>query len=72
MIVGHTPVLSLIKNEKERRAYAIDLKNRGEHLRIDHALGFIDIDYGCGHNALIKALTCMCLEDLAEFADRVS
>lgn len=67
VIIGHTPVLSLIKPEEERIKYAMDLESRGEHLRICHAEGFIDIDCGCGHSYPIKALACIRLEDLIEY-----
>lgn len=56
LIIGHTPVLSLIKPEEERIKYAMELESRGEHLEICHAEGFIDIDCGCGHSYPIKAL----------------
>lgn len=67
IIIGHTPVLSLIQPEEERIKYAMDLESRGEHLRICHAEGFIDIDCGCGHSYPIKALACIRLEDLIEY-----
>lgn len=67
VIIGHTPVLSLIQPEEERFRYAMDLESRGEHLRILHAEGFIDIDCGCGHIYPIKALACIQLEDMVEF-----
>lgn len=62
LIIGHTPVLSLIKPEEERVKYAMELESRGEHLRICHADGFIDIDCGCGHEYSIKALAAIRLE----------
>ena len=67
LIIGHTPVLSLIKPEEEKVRYAMELERRGEHLRICHAEGFIDIDCGCGHSYPIKALACIRLEDVVEF-----
>lgn len=66
LIIGHTPVLSLIKPEERRMEYAEELERRGEHLRIFHAEGFIDIDCGCGHSYPIKALACIRLEDMVE------
>ena len=66
LIIGHTPVLSLIKPEDERLRYAMDLESRGEHLRICHAEGFIDIDCGCGHSYPIKTLACFQLENMIE------
>ncbi len=67
LIIGHTPVLSLIKPEEDKLKYAIDLESRGEHLRICHAEGFIDIDCGCGHSYPIKALACIRMEDMVEY-----
>ena len=66
LIIGHTPVLSLIKPEDERLRYAMDLESRGEHLRICHAEGFLDIDCGCGHSYPIKTLACFQLENMIE------
>lgn len=66
IIIGHTPVLSLIKPEDEKVRYAMELESRGEHLRICHADGFIDIDCGCGHSYPIKALACIRMEDMVE------
>ncbi len=67
MIIGHTPVLSLIKPEEEKVRYATELESRGEHLRICHAEGFIDVDCGCGHSYSIKALACIRIEDMVEY-----
>lgn len=67
VIIGHTPVLSLIQPEEEKLKYAMELESRGEHLRICHADGFIDIDCGCGHSYPIKALACIRLEDMVEY-----
>lgn len=66
LIIGHTPVLSLIKPEEERIKYAMDLESRGEHQRICYAEGFIDIDCGCGHSYPIKILACIRLDDMME------
>lgn len=67
LIIGHTPVLSLIQDEIQQMHYAMELESRGEHLEICHAPGFIDIDCGCGHSISIKALACLRLEDMIEF-----
>jgi len=67
LMIGHTPVLSLMEDEKEQIRVEKDLKARGEHLRVTHTPGFIDIDCGCGHNTPVKALACIRLEDMAEF-----
>ena len=66
-MIGHTSVLSMIKPEEKRMEYAMNLQNRGEHLKIVHAPGFINIDCGSGHNMPIKALACLRLEDMREF-----
>ena len=67
VIIGHTKVLSLIKPEEKKIAFAMDLENRGEHLKIYHGPGFIDIDCGCGYDMPIKALACIRLEDMLEY-----
>lgn len=67
LIIGHTPVLNLIRGSDARYTYANDLMNRGDHLRICHAPGFIDIDCACGHSLPIRALACLRLEDMEEF-----
>lgn len=67
VIIGHTQVLSMIKPEEARIRYAIELEDKGEHLRILHAPSFINIDCGCGYDMPIKALACFRLEDFQEF-----
>ena len=67
VILGHTKVLSLINPEEKRAAFAADLENSGEHLRIYHGPGFMDIDCGCGYSMSIRALACLRLEDMKEF-----
>lgn len=54
-----TPVNYLIQSEEERMKYMMDLEIQGDHLRICHTDGFIDIDCGCGHSYPIKALACI-------------
>ena len=67
VIIGHTKVLSMIKPEEARIRYAIELEDKGEHLRILHTPGFVNIDCGCGYDMPIKALACLRLEDMQEF-----
>ncbi len=67
VIIGHTKVLSMIEPEEARELHALRLESRGEHLRILHAPGFINIDCGCGYDMPIKALACLRLEDMTEF-----
>lgn len=67
LIIGHTKVLSLIQPEEKRIKHALDLENRGEHLNILYAPGFINLDCGCGYNMPIKALACIRLEDMVEY-----
>lgn len=67
LIIGHTPVLELIQLENKQEAYTQELERRGEHLKILHTPGFIDIDCCCGYDMPGKALACMRLEDMAEF-----
>lgn len=65
LIIGHTPVVFLTPEETDAQCAA--LAARGEHMRILHAPGFLDIDCGCGHQIPAKALACLRLEDMAEF-----
>lgn len=67
VVIGHTPVLNLVKPAEEQLEYAADLERRGDHLKIIHASGFINIDCGCGHGMPIKALACIRLEDMVEY-----
>ena len=67
LIIGHTKVLSMIQPEEKRIAYAMDLEDKHEHLKILHTPGFINMDCGCGYDMPIKALACLRLEDLSEF-----
>lgn len=67
VIIGHTPVPSLFTPEEQELAYMKEVEDRGDHLRIYHAPGFIDIDCGCGYDMPIKALACLQLEDMQEF-----
>ena len=66
LIIGHTKVLSMIQPEEKRIAYAIDLEDKGEHLKILHTPGFINLDCGCCYDMPIKALACLELESMRE------
>lgn len=67
LIIGHTKVLSLIEPQIERLNLAIALEDKGDHLKILHTPGFINLDCGCGYEMPIKALACLRLEDMQEF-----
>lgn len=67
LIIGHTPVLCLGRTEEEQMTYGRKLQRMGEHLRIYHAPGFLDIDCGCGHDLGFQSLACIRLEDMLEF-----
>ena len=56
VIVGHTPVVVFSAQQPV-----------GDHMRILHAPGFIDIDCGCGHSPETRRLACLRLEDMREF-----
>lgn len=56
----------MIQPEEKRIAYAIDLEDKGEHLKILHTPGFINLDCGCGYDMPIKALACLELESMRE------
>lgn len=64
VIVGHTPVM-LLHGNCDR--YIRQLKKKGEHIKIEHAKGFIDIDCGCGTGLEVGRLACLRLEDREEF-----
>lgn len=67
VVIGHTKVLSMIKPEEARIRYAVELEDKGEHLRILRTPGFVNIDCGCGYEMPIKVLACIRLEDMVEF-----
>lgn len=52
-------VFSMIEPQMERYRYAIELEDAGDHLKIFHTPGFINLDCGCGYNMPIKALACL-------------
>lgn len=66
-IVGHTPVCCLGRTEEEQIAYNRALIAQGEHMRIFHGDGFLDLDCGCGYDIADSALSCIRLEDRREF-----
>ena len=68
LIVGHTPVaLFYGKSNRKILDYGRTLAARGEHLKIEHAEGFIDIDCGCGGDIPGARLACLRLDDMEEF-----
>ncbi len=67
LIIGHTPVGNLMVPAEQREEFHSDMAARGDHMKICHADGFIDIDCGCGHNIPTSALACLRLEDMEEF-----
>lgn len=67
VIVGHTPICCLGRDEAQEEAYNQELAARGEKMRIFHARGFLDLDCGCGYDIPTKALSCLRLDDMAEF-----
>lgn len=67
VIVGHTPVACLGRNDDEEIDYYRELIQKGAHLRIFHAPGFMDIDCGCGYDLPCMALACVRLEDGEEY-----
>lgn len=67
VIVGHTPVSAIGRDDDGEEVYNRELAARGEKLKICHAPGYIDIDCGCGYDIPTKALACLRLEDFAEF-----
>lgn len=67
LIVGHTPVCCLGRDEEQEAAYCREVAARGEHLKIYHAPGYIDIDCGCCYPEIPGAVACLRLEDMQEF-----
>lgn len=64
LIVGHTPVMLLHDNPDK---YIHMLREKGKHVEIEHAEGFIDIDCGCSSGIPEERLACLRLEDMKEF-----
>lgn len=60
LICGHTPVINLYTQEELRDSYY-------SHCRILHAPYYINIDCGCGHKDKRACLSCLRLDDMAEF-----
>lgn len=68
LIIGHTPVLLLrCRTEREQDAHVRDLMARGDHLRILHTPGYINVDCGCAFALPVSRLGCLRLEDMREF-----
>lgn len=67
LIIGHTPVLNLLYSKESREEYEEQMISRGEHPKIHHAEGFIDIDCGCSYRRPLKTLGCLRLDDMQEF-----
>lgn len=64
LIVGHTPVMLLHDNPDK---YIHMLREKGKHVEIEHAEGFIDIDCGCSSGIPEERLACLRLQDMKEF-----
>lgn len=68
LVIGHTPVVLLHGNtDEEISDYINALDSFGEHFKIEHADGFIDIDCGCGSGLPEARLACLRLDDMEEF-----
>lgn len=67
LIIGHTPVLHMQCSKEERESRITEMVRNGEHPKILHTPGFIDIDCGCSYDDPIKTLACLRLEDMVEF-----
>lgn len=67
LIIGHTPVVSLGRGNEEANAELDRLEAAGDHMKIFHGPGFIDLDCGCGYNLPSSRLACLRLEDMEEF-----
>lgn len=67
LIVGHTPICCIGRDEAQEAAYCRDLEREGRHMTVYHGAGFIDIDCGCGYPIACSALACLRLEDMKEF-----
>ena len=67
LVIGHTPVIHMACSKADRDTYTIDMLSRGEHPRILHTDGFIDIDCGCSYEPPLKTLGCLRLDDMEEF-----
>lgn len=67
LIIGHTPVMYMHTERENVPALVEEMNARGEHPKIYHGPGFIDVDCGCSFRDPIKTLGCLRLDDMAEF-----
>ena len=68
LIIGHTPVVYFHGgNDEEIERYIKELRRRKEHIKIEHADGFIAIDCGCCIDIPESRLGCLRLHDMEEF-----
>ena len=68
LLIGHTPVVCLGRSDEEADVICAELAARGEHLRIFHGPGYLDLDCLCGYEEYpARALACLRLDDMAEF-----
>ena len=68
LIIGHTPVMFLhAKNDDELIGYIESVQNSGDHLKIEHCNGWINLDCGAGQDLPISRVACLRLDDMAEF-----
>lgn len=68
LLIGHTPVVNLGRTDEEADVLLDELAARGEHLRIYHAPGFLDLDCLCGYDEYpARRLACLRLDDMQEF-----
>ena len=68
LIIGHTPVCFIqFPDRFEREKWLSDIAARGEHMKILHTPGYIDIDCGCGNLTPARRLACLRLDDMREF-----
>lgn len=63
VIVGHTPVCCLGRDDDQEMAYHRELIQQGRHMEIFKAPGYWDIDCGCGYDIPTCVLACVRLED---------
>jgi len=73
VIIGHTPVCEYVcpGSDEDMYVYSRKLTESGDHFRILHAKGFIDLDCCVGYGLSAARLACLRLDDGAEFYEKV-
>lgn len=74
LIIGHTPVCEFEcpGTDEDMYVYSRELTKKGDHFRIFHGNGFINVDCCVGYAFSAARLAVLRLDDLAEFYEPVA